>query len=382
MKFWISIPFYLWKNTFSRWIEYPVSPVSKILVPFLLALLAAAVLVFFAKVEAELKARLSDKSIYTVTASEFVGADNASTLLRKSYEEEVMWGQRIGHENFKAVRQPTLSALINRVQSVPLLSYSSSLTDFPADQTSDHPPILRLLTPDRSYHRQSVEIIIGDRSAIAIGEPMPAWIEKEMMLPMVVMAPVEVIEPYLQRGFIYHTVARFDTIPQVESYVNEARAYYRAEHRQVRISSALELLKNLEQIQLMQKFARSMVVTGCCVILALTLGSVSWLEYRQESYLLALLRSFGTPVWLLFLHMLLENLLLVMAGIAIAFIAWRPLFVSLVPKMQSLGMASMNPASLPVADFAVIISAGIIGVCISMLPVAYGLRKPTGLILQ
>jgi len=211
---------------------------------------------------------------------------------------------------------------------------------------------------------------------------MPSWIEKELALPMVVVAPTELLEPFLQKGFVNYTIASFDNISQVENYLNETRAYYKAEKRQVRITSAFELLKNLEHIQLMQKFARSLVVTGCCVILALTLGSVSWLEYRQESYLLALLRSFGTPVWLLFLHMLLENLLLVMAGIALAFIAWRPLFVSLVPKMQSLGMASINAPSLPMADFAVIISAGIIGVCISMLPVAYGLRKPTGLILQ
>lgn len=382
MKFWISIPFYLWKNTFSRWSEYPVSPVSKVLVPFLLGLLAAAVLVFFAKVEMELRQRLSDKSIYTVVTNEFVSSEQAPTLLQKSYEEEVMWANRIGNANYRAVKQPFIGVMLQRRQNVPLLSYSTSLPDFAEERHSDRPAGIRLLTPETSYHGQNVEITLGDKQAYAMAGPMPKWIEKELMLPSAVMAPSELMNPYLRRGFVNFSVAKFETISQVESYLNETRAYYKAEKRQVRITSAFELLKNLEHIQLMQKFARSMVVTGCCVILALTLGSVSWLEYRQESYLLALLRSFGTPVWLLFLHMLLENLLLVMAGIAIAFIAWRPLFVSLVPKMQTLGMASINAPALPIADFAVIISAGIIGVCISMLPVAYGLRKPTGLILQ
>ena len=36
MKSWTLIPFYLWKNTFRRWFEYPVSPVSKMLIPALL----------------------------------------------------------------------------------------------------------------------------------------------------------------------------------------------------------------------------------------------------------------------------------------------------------------------------------------------------------
>ena len=64
MKFWTLIPFYLWKNTCRRWLEYPVSPVSKMLIPALLGFLAVIVLTLFGEIERELRLQLEKASVY------------------------------------------------------------------------------------------------------------------------------------------------------------------------------------------------------------------------------------------------------------------------------------------------------------------------------
>ncbi len=198
----------------------------------------------------------------------------------------------------------------------------------------------------------------------------------------VVAVPVVMIEPWLHNGFMNLTVADFSSIGAVEKFVREVSAFYRAEGRNVKIVSALEILRNLERINAIQAVVRTLIVLGCGVILALTLGSVAWLEYRQDAYLLALLKSFGTPSSVLLFHMFLENLILVLGGIFIVRLAWAPLYSMAGPHLQAIGFQSTELPPIAAADLGIILLAGVTGVLFAMLPVSFGLRKPAGLILQ
>lgn len=382
MKSWTLIPFYLWKNTCRRWFEYPVSPVSKMLVPALLAFLAVIVLAMFGQIERELRMQLEKASVYSVYVSEFVDADKAPTILLKSYEDEIMWSGRYGHGAVRQLRQPLVSAFRNRTQNLSIYGYTSSVDISCTGPDHLDPPTPWLLENSAGSRREWEEISIGGKRAFARTEAVPPWIRKGLGLDSAVLVPVEMIGAYLNQGFLIHTFAEFSSLVEVREFVKAFSAYYRADKRQIKVVSALQILENLERITAIQHVVRTLIVLGCGVILALTLGSIAWLEYRQDSYLLALLKSFGTPSYLLLVHMFLENLLLVLAGILIARLAWKPIFETAVPKLHAIGLQAAGVPTLPAADVAIVFLAGGVGVVLAMIPVALGLRKPAGLILQ
>jgi len=382
MKSWTSIPFYLWKNTFSRWFEYPVSPFSKILIPALLGFLAVIVLALFAEIERELRQQLAENSVFTVYTSEFVPQENAAMILRKSYEEEVMWAGRYGADVFKQVRQPLASATVNFTQIVPVIAFTSSLGDFNDGQSHEDPPTVWLLSGDRASEGEIVEISLAGKRTVAAVREAPSWLNREISMQHAVALPISMIEPYLLNGFINHTIAELDSIESVEKYVRETSSYHRAEQRNLKIVSALEILRNLEQINTIQTVVRSLIVVSCGMILALTLGSIAWLEYRQEAYILALLKSFGTPPAVLLVHMFMENLLLVLGGMLFVRLSWGYFYGMAAPKLQAIGLQSTELPPIAAADMGIILLAGFVGVFFAMLPVAFGLKKPAGLILQ
>ncbi len=382
MKSWTLIPFYLWKNTCRRWFEYPVSPISKMLIPALLGFLAVIVLTLFGEIERELRIQLEKASVYSVYVSEFVGGEDAPTVLRKSYEDELMWTARYGRNAVRQLRQPLASAVWNRNQNVPVFAYSSPVEGLGSDTGETDFPVAWLLADFSGDRRPWEEISITGKRALARTAGVPPWLRKELSVSSAVMAPVEMVEPILNKGFINHMMVNLTTVDEVQQFVTEVAAYYRADKRQVKIVSALEILKNLKRITDLQRIVRTLIVVGCGVILALTLGSIAWLEYRQDAYLLALLKSFGTPSILLLLHTFFENLLLVLAGILLARLAWTPLFELALPRMHSIGLHATEVPTLPSADLAIIVFAGVVGVVLAMIPVAFGLRRPAGLILQ
>jgi ABC-type antimicrobial peptide transport system permease subunit len=382
MKSWTSIPFYLWKNTCRRWLEYPVSPFSKILIPTLLGFLAIGVLTLFAEIERELRDQLAKNSIYSVYVSEFVTKNNAPTVLQKTYEEELIWASHYGNDAIKEVRQPLLSVVINRNKNIALLAYTSSLSEFQEMENPELPPSVWLLSDDPIYKGQTVDISLGTKRTRAGVKPVPKWVRTGLSMDTAAIIPVEMITTQLNEGFINHTVANFKNVAEVESFVKNVTAYYRAENRQVKIISALDILKNLEQISKIQAIVRTLIVIGCGVILALTLGSIAWLEYRQDSYLLALLKSFGTPSIILLFHMFFENLVLVLMGIGLVSLSWAPLYKMAGTQLHSIGLTTTTMPPISIVDIGIIVLSGFVGVVFAMIPVAFGLRKPAGLILQ
>lgn len=193
---------------------------------------------------------------------------------------------------------------------------------------------------------------------------------------------MEMATSLLEYGFSTHIHARFENIDQVRTFITEANAYYHTENRGVRVISSLSILEGLEQIRVIQNYIRIAIISSCGIILAIILGTIAWLEYRQEAYLLALLRSFGTPRIILLTHAFFENLLLITIGIVSAFYIWKPIYKLLQTKIPDMNLSPAHSLSLNSTDAAIILSAGLIGVLIAMIPIAVGLRKPAGLILQ
>lgn len=382
MKSWTSIVSYLWKNTCKRWLEYPVSPISKLLIPALLGILAIAVLSMFATIERELRDQLASSSAYTVMLDEFVSGDKAPTTLQRTYEEEILWGGAYPAGAVHYVRQPLMQAYWGSSKQIPVFAFREmpQVNGVPVDVTE--PPAPLLLTTDSLRYGGLERIELQQAKLMVRVAPVPRWMQKGMSLEAAVAIPVEMAHGYLQRGFMVRMLADLGSMEKVSEFVTRTQAYYKAEQRRVQVHSALEVLENLERLTAMQRVVRSLIVLGCGIILALTLGAVAWLEYRQEVYLMALLRSFGTPPAFLLMHMLMENLIVVFAGLLCAWLVWPAMFELIIPQLQVMGLEAAVRPEVSVADQFAVVAAALTGVFLAMIPVAIGLRKPPGLILQ
>lgn len=384
MTHWTSIPFYLWKNTFKRWLENPFPALVKILIPALLAALGVVALAMFSQIERELKLQLQRSSALKVQVSEYVSSENAASMTFRTEADELMWSNRVGSDNLRFATQLLTSARMEgsaTARSIPVFS-KPSYTSREADQLDQqNPPVVELLHRRKTHHGTSI-ISLGGMKLQAMTQVMPQWVEELSSSNQAVLIPEDMAHPLKRGGYMHHMVAELGSIDEVERFVTELKAYVRADDRQVTVTSAVDILEQLQRIQGIQDIVRRLLVAGCCLILALTLGSIAWLEYRQDSYLLALLRSFGTPSWILFLHALVENLLLVMLGILSVLLCWKLLYKLIVENISVVGFEVPGAPTLPAQDVLLIVFGGLLGVLFAMAPIAVGLRKPTGHTLQ
>src|SRR5580765_3245004 len=74
MKSWTLIASYLWKDTWSRWLEQPSSVLSRIFVGSLLVTVATVILVAFNLLERNLRTRLESFGVNTIVTREMIVA--------------------------------------------------------------------------------------------------------------------------------------------------------------------------------------------------------------------------------------------------------------------------------------------------------------------
>lgn len=382
MKSLTSIPFYLWKNTCRRWLEHPISPLSKILVPVLLGLLSIIVLSTFSVVERDLRQRLAESPAFTVVVEEFVTPDTAPTRLSRNLEEEMMWFERYGEKAFHCIRRPLMSAEWRGRSRVPVFVWRSEGLEYDANGELVQVPEPVFWDSNPARHGQLERFQLRRMNITARAVPVPEWIRRDLGVRQALAVPVQVVTTQMTKGFHNLMVLRLSSTAEVERAVMEMEGYYRAEGRQVQITSALELLENLERIYSIQRVVRGLIVFGCGAILAMILGSMAWLEYRQDAYLLALLRSFGSPTYSLLLHMLWENLLLVLIGMGLVWIGWPLLYDYAAERMQAVGLGITARPEITLGDQSTMVLAALLGCLLAMIPVGFGLRRKPGLILQ
>lgn len=383
MKSLILIPSYLWKNTLKRWLENPVSPISKILVPLLLGLLATLVLVFFAEAENQLSKKLAAGNSFDVFITEQIVAFDNRITAEVTLAEEQMWLKAYKPQTLMMVRQIFVEAKWrNYSKPIPVIIYSDAFPELQIYREDTDAPTVWLLTKYADDLLDREVVTLSGKEVTAIPRTLPENLPNTIKEDTIIAIPIELAKPYLREGFSIHIHARFKNIQEVKDFVSQARAYYASEKRNIQLFSALEVLEGLEQLRQAQTYFRIGIVASCGIILALILGTIAWLEYRQEAYLLALLRSFGTPRTLLIIHCFLENCILVSIGIIASFYAWKPVYSLVVAEAKDLTLSPVTEIALNPADAQIILLAGILGVSLAMIPVAFGLRKQPGLILQ
>lgn len=335
---------------------------------------------FFVVAEKQLKENLQRTNTYDVYITEQLSGAEANTFAQQTLSEETMWNKRFGSDKITYLRQSFSSASLDNKEYASVFVYGPTVTELNRLNPKLEAPTIWLLKENPTTEYEYVTV--RERRLLAKVRKLDPKLSKLFKKKDLVLIPASMSAPFITGGFINHILAEFDNSEDVHAFSKETAAFYAAQKRYPRTFSATGILDSLEQLQKAQIQIRLAIIASCGVILALTLGTIAWLEYRQEAYLLALLRSFGTPKLILLAHSFLENLVLVTSGMLLALQCWKPLYTLLQRNVKELGLNSMGALTLPTADTSIILISGAVGVLFAMIPVAVGLRKPTGLTLQ
>lgn len=338
------------------------------------------VLVFFAEAKAQLLERLAKTDAYSVYLQEQVSFLSSVQVGEMAKGEEEMLLDSFGEDKVIYLRQAHGFLKWKRDKSLPVIVYNRSLQEL-AEQEDGHPVIWFLSSEPRALGLVETLDFEGVEIKAKVRQ-MPESIQGRLQFDNAVAFPLEMAEFFLNKGFSIHIMASLDSLEEVQKFNLMTGAYYTSQRRMVRNFSSVDLLHDIQKMDEFQSYIRIGIVLSCGIILACILGSLAWLEYRQESYLLALLKSFGAPVWMLFIHSFFENMILVSLGLVVTFFSWKSIYLALTKLIADVSFRPVSEMSVESADISIIFISALVSVFLAVIPVGVGLRKQTGLILQ
>lgn len=382
MKAWILTAFYLWKDIWSRWLETPGALLARLLVAVLLAALLLLIQAGFRLGERSLEARLRRLGAQTLVVTEAVTGDPGrrpalGALLAPLGERadlvalrQIPWVARdaLGGEALVLVygpeSLPTLAPLLGPATDRAVHLFSPRL-----------PPDLPL----------SVEIAGAEFPALTLAAPR--WLRRVVADRAAVLVPADLAADWLGAGYFETAlvVMRDESPAALRRLAGALRALLALEARPTaQLQSPEALLDELDDLRAVQ--ARAEVGAGLAsgLLVALLFGSIAVLEYRQNRYIVALIRSFGAPAVLLLLRYAGEALLIAGAAVLLArtglALAHVPLFAAAGFERGLLDRAVFDPYAWatvwPAARWL------LLGGALSVVPIAAALRQPVGRILQ
>ncbi|GAB1487583.1 hypothetical protein MASR2M8_00220 [Opitutaceae bacterium] len=316
MKAWTLIAFYLWKDIWSRWVETPGAFLARLLVAVLLAGIMLLVQAAFGLAGRSLESRIERMGARTLVIGEsMAGETGVATTLG------TLLAPLQGKADVVALRQAPVGARDEFGTDLTVLAYG--------------PESLALLAPalasarDAGVHLASptlppglpvrVEIDGADHAAVTIARP--AWLDRIASQRPVLLLPSETASPWLEHGYYeYALVLSDDTTPgAITRLAHALRTLLFVELRNAaHLQSPESLLSELDGLRTLQLRAQALTGFVGGAVVALLFGSIAVLEYRQNRYIVALLRSFGTPSTLLLARYAIESLLIVTGALLLA----------------------------------------------------------------
>src|SRR3954466_607819 len=372
---------YLWKDTWKRWLEQPSSPLARLFVTGLLVLVATAILVAFHLLERSLRERLERFGLNTVLVRESITPDSRELIAFGEGPDRLAPLNESGRK--LRLRQLFVRAQTEWQNSLLVFTYPSDgirfLTDYLSEGTS------AIIFSDQLPEDALVKVNVSRQSIVAQVRRPEGWI-RPLVIEDMMLIPQGTLPDDERLGFIDTTVfQRNSDAISVSNVVAAVNGLYAAERRTPpQVQSALALVREWEKLKEHQTQWRNVLAGVLGLTLSLVYGAIAILEFRQNLYVSALLRSFGAPPRYLYFRHLIENAILAnVAGIA-AIAALALLHVSVFGALgvsrTVLDLRTGNPYLSP--EMLVILSWVNIGAFLSSLPVAFGLRQPVGSILS
>ncbi len=370
MNWLIFIHSYLWRNSIRRWIEQPLSLLSKLVVAALLGVFGAFVILGLQELGRQLDQRLTDREALTAIITEAFDERNAMTRLDSDEWKGANWDRVPGEVNqyFSAAAVANVGAQRNlSVIGIADIEKVGLVDDF-------------YLVAKRFKVGTVVEFEISGRiseaQVIRPTEEMGALLNGREAI----LADTARLMFLLTRGYSQTTVLRAASLDALEQADKIVSALRKVEDRQIFIRSNLLILQELRKIRAIQRQALVWVTIFSGGILGLVFGSLAWMEFREERYLMALIRSFGVSRGSLLVHASIENVILAVAGVLLGFGGLSLAANGIDLNALDLGWLR-GIGSLAYGDGWPLIAGAALGGVLAGVPVAIGLRKPLGLVL-
>ncbi len=382
MKSSTLIASYLWKDTWKRWCEQPGSPLARMFVTGLLVAVATVILVAFQLLERSLRSRLERFGLDTLLVRASVTSDSPGFFRKGEGPDPLALLAANG-------RKLRLRQLFTRGQTEwqenNLLVFTYPPEALPMLAAMLSPETAVVCLSDTLPKNSLVRVQIGRRSLLADVARPQDWL-RALSTDDILLVPQGWLADEEQLGWIETTIyQRAPTAPPLDRIIAAVNVLSALEQRAPpQIQSALPLMRELDELQARQLEWRSLLAAILGLAVALVYGSIAVLEFRQNLYVSALLRSFGAPAPMLYFKHWLENILLVNLGALMAVLAVALLHTTIFGTFGLPGEVSNTTGDNPYTS-SVIASIFLwinVGALLSSLPVAAGLRRPVGELLN
>jgi hypothetical protein len=347
----------------------------------LLVVVATVILVAFSLLENSLRTRLESFGLNTLVIRENVSGIDPELLHNSERPDRLAPLQSAGDK--MRLRQLFVRAQTELQNEVPVLTYSP-------DALSKLAECLDAATPLVYFNENVPEnillrVTLGRQTGTAPVRRMVNFL-RPIGLDSFLLVPQDWAMDAERIGFSETTVFhRHNSAMPMERYVQAVNLLYALDRRSPPLmQSALPLLRELARLQGRQREWRVLLAGVLGAAFALVYGAIAVLEFRQNLFVGALLRSLGAPGRFLYFRQWLENALLanVAALGSLTLIAGlhQQIFGALGFPPSVLDLHQTNPYWS--AEIALIFLCVNLGAFLSSLPVAFGLRRPVGVLLS
>jgi len=354
---------------------------ARLFVTGLLVLVATVILVTFHLLERSLRERLERFGLNTVLVRETVTADSKELVVSGESPDRLAPLEASGKR--LRLRQLFVRAQSEWQNNLPVFSYPPGalavLAPFLSPETS------LLCFSETLPEGALVHITVNRQSAVARVRRPHGWL-RPLVTEDVLLVPQGMLAEEERLGFIDTTIfQRHSGAPPVAQVVAAVGALFTMERRAPpQVQSALGLIREWEKLKERQKQWRNALAGILGLALSLVYGAIAVLEFRQNLYVSALLRSFGAPRQFLFWRHLAENALLANLAAVVAIGVMSGLhgiiFGTLGFPRVVLDFTGGNPYASQ--EIAAVLCCVNLGALLSSLPIAVGLRQSVGTILN
>jgi len=372
---------YLLKDTWFRWREYPGNLASRLFVGILLVAVSSVILASFSILEKSLTRRLDKFGINTIVIRDLPG--NSQSNARKNGESGLAALQ--DHGRLLTLKHHLLSASAQGETRHPLQALSYPPEALPLVAHWLTPEIDLICLSETLPENGLVQITLGDSELPAIVR-RPDDFFRPLTTTNLLLIPSGLIPEIEASNFIRTTLfQRHDKTTGIPTYIRAIERYFDLNHeRPPRIQSAVALANDLDVLRRRKELWQTILSAMLGASLALVYGAMAVLEYRQNRFDSALLRSFGAPPLFLIIQRWLENALAanIAALLALLLLALfsKEIFITL--QFSRTAFSGSATQFLENAQTGLIFSFVNLGALLSTIPVALALRQPVGRILS
>lgn len=377
MKYWISITFYLWKNIWNRWFESPLSALSKVILTFLLAVLAFSIVGALRQTEKVLEEKLGEQDILTAVITPSPSEGKGEVYLRNSLHREATIKRFTqGEVTIDYVRRSYYTAEAEDNMRLPIVTFWAE-PSFWEESYGDFSRPENYLFSHQDIPPQTATINSIPFSLTRI--PFPKVIDNVKGQSDIICLPYTRGELLLRNGFTEYLLIQAHSVDSLKTALSKIEAYLLAERMRYTLTSSMSILSELLKFMDIQQYVRLILLSLLIIIIAIVLGNQAFLEFREQQYHFALLRSFGVPHFLITVMDLIEKILLSGTGFMLAAYL-LPMGIRLTKEK----MASSDTLNILLEreDYYFIGGGIFIGILLSWLFISITSKKQVGLVLS